>query len=125
MIPITSLSPEFTSVIAILVGILGVARLTRVIVFDTFPPAVWWRIRWDRMVPKEKGGWFELWNKLFHCWWCLSMWVALACIAWWVWLTPLHVAWALAWWVFWGALALGYIATMVIVRDDPNSDDED
>lgn len=30
-----------------------------------------------------------------------------------------------AWWVFWGGLALSYAATMVIVRDQRPSDDDE
>lgn len=119
------LGDGFIAVLAMIVGVLGIARLTRVLVYDTFPPAVWLRIQWDRLVPPEKGGWWSLWNKLLHCWWCLSMWVSVACILWWWLLIPLHPAWLYGWWVFWGALAASYVATMVIVRDDPNSDDEE
>lgn len=110
----------FIAILAIIVGVLGVGRLTRVIVYDDFPPSVWLRIQWDKMVPPEKGGWWALWNKLFHCWWCLGMWVGLACILWWWLVIPLGVGFAYAWWVFWGGLALSYAATMVIVRDTPS-----
>lgn len=96
------------AVAAILTTILGVGRLTRVIVHDSFPPAVWWRITWARIT---KDG---PWVKLFTCWWCLSFWVTLVCIGH-AWLSGL--AWH--WWLFWGALALSYVAAMVIARDEP------
>lgn len=94
------------------VAVLGVARLTRVAVYDDFPPAVWWRDRW--LTWTDGSGW----EKLFLCWWCLSFWVALACIGWWIagWFV-LWIAWA--WWIFWGGLAVGYLAPMLIVRDTP------
>lgn len=106
-----ALDPHFIAVIAILTGVLGVARLTRIVVYDDYPPAMWWRDTWKRIT---KDG---PWSKLFTCWWCLSPWVALVCIAWWVWLIPLHPAWMFAWWAWWGMLAAGYVATMIIVRD--------
>ena len=115
----------FIAVIALSVGLLGVARLTRVIVYDDFPPAAWVRIQWDKLVPPRRGPWWRAWNTLFHCWWCMGMWVALACILWWAFLIPLHPAWMYAWWVFWGALALSYVATMVIVRDTPPTHDDE
>lgn len=96
------------------VAVLGVARLSRIITFDAFPPAAWWRQKWVNWT--DGTGW----QLLFTCWWCLSCWVALACIGWWI--AGLYVAWvALAWWIFWGFLALGYVAAMVIVRDEPSS----
>ena len=98
--------------IAIIVAIVGVARLTRAIVHDDFPPFVWWRIKWSTWT---KDG---PWAKLFHCWWCLSFWVALVCIGWFL-LTAVHVFFLWTWWIFWGGLALSYLATMLIVRDEP------
>lgn len=96
--------------LAILTAVIGVARLVRAIVYDDFPPSVWWRGTWLRWT--EGTGW----EALFTCWWCLSFWVALACVGWWI--AGLFVAWiAWAWWVFWGALALAYLAPMLIVRD--------
>lgn len=100
------------AVLAILVGLLGVGRLTRVIVYDDFPPAVWWRIKWAEITHDGP------WKKLFTCWWCLSFWVSLGCIAWFL-LADLNVVILYAWWIFWGALALSYAATMIIVRDTP------
>ena len=101
------------AVLAILVGILGVGRLTRVIVHDDFPPAVWWRMKWSEIT---KDG---PWSKLFLCWWCLSFWVSLTCVGWFL-LVDIHPAFQWSWWIFWGSLALSYVATMVIVRDEPN-----
>ncbi len=101
------------AVAATLTAILGVARLTRILVYDDFPPAAWWRATWEGIT---KG---NSWNKLFNCWWCLSPWIALVCIGWW--LVGTLVPWvAVAWWVWWGMLAIGYVATMVIVRDEPS-----
>lgn len=111
------LENPYLAVLAIIVAIVGVARLTRVIVYDDFPPAMWWRERW---VEWTKGG---PWAKLFLCWWCLSSWIALVCIAWFL-LTDLHPIFLYSWWIVWGMLALGYTATMLIVRDEPNSNNE-
>jgi hypothetical protein len=103
------------AILAILVGIFGVGRLTRAIVHDDFPPSVWLRMTWDKIT---KDG---PWAKLFHCWWCLSQWIALLCIVHFL-LTDLAL-WVLwSWWIIWGSLALGYIATMVVVRDEPSDE---
>lgn len=100
------------ALLAIVVGVVGVARLTRAVVHDDFPPFVWWRIQWARITNDGP------WDKLFNCWWCLSFWVALTCIGWFL-LIDVHVFFLWSWWIFWGGLALGYLATMLIVRDEP------
>jgi|SRR5690606_4682656 len=102
----------WVALLAIAVGVLGVGRLTRAIVYDDFPPSMWWRQTWARWT--HDGPWL----KLFTCWWCLSFWLALICVGWFL-LTDLHPAVMYAWWIFWGALALGYVAAMVIERDTP------
>lgn len=109
------------AILAIATGILGVARLTRIIVFDDYPPAVWWRVKWTDWTENAPGAgpYRKMWVKMFTCWWCLSPWIALVCILWWMFLVPLHPAWLYAWWAWWGMLAAGYVATMVIVRDTP------
>lgn len=109
------LDNPWIAILAILVGILGVGRLTRVMVHDDFPPATWWRMTWDKITHDGP------WSKLFHCWWCLSFWVALVAIGWFL-LTDVHPVFLWSWWIFWGALALSYVATMVIVRDEPGDE---
>lgn len=99
--------------LAIVVAVLGVGRLTRAIVYDDFPPSVWWRIKWAEITHDGP------WKKLFTCWWCLSFWVSLVCIGWFL-LIDLHPVISYSWWIFWGALAVSYAATMIIVRDTPN-----
>ena len=102
-----------TIIAAALVAVLGVGRFVRIIIFDAFPPAVWFRIKWDDLTHKSS------WNKLFHCPWCLIPWVMLASIGWFFGglYGPVWIAWA--WWLFWGWLALAYVATMIYVRDEP------
>jgi hypothetical protein len=103
------------AVLAILTAILGVARLTRAIVHDDFPPSIWWRMKWSEWTHDGP------WSKLFLCWWCLSFWVALFCIGWF--LIGMLVPWiGWAWWIFWGGLSIGYLAAMVIVRDEPDNE---
>ncbi len=94
------------------VAVLGVGRLTRAVVYDDFPPTKWWRQVWAGLT-LDTG-----WESLFTCWWCFSFWAALLCIGWS--LGGLFVLWvAWSWWIFWGGLAVAYVATMVIVRDTP------
>ena len=100
------------AVLAIIVAVLGVGRLTRAIVYDDFPPSVWWRTKWSEITHDGP------WAKLFHCWWCLSFWIALVCVGWFL-LGDVHAFFAWSWWIFWGSLSIGYLSAMVIVRDEP------
>lgn len=108
----------FVSVLALLVGVLGVARLTRIVVYDEFPPSVWLRMTVTHAL-ENRGPYARAWGKIVTCWWCLSPWLFLVCILWWMLLIPLHPFFMYAWWAWWGMLAGGYAATMLIVRDTP------
>lgn len=108
----------FLMVLAVLALTLGSGRLTRVLVHDAFPPAIAFRIAWDKLTEGSE------WNKLFHCWWCLSFWVTLFGIGWFAWgQIPGWEYLNIAWWVFFGALGMSYIAAIVIARDEPINPD--
>lgn len=97
----------------IAIAVLGVARVTRVLVYDEFPPTMWIREMWLRLTRENA------WAKLWFCWWCMSVWIAALCVGWWI--AGLYVLWAAwSWWIFWGIFALAYLAPMVIVRDEPD-----
>lgn len=95
-------------VAAVVVGVLSVARLTRLLAQDTFPPSVWLRTMWDRVT--DDGPW----STLVHCAFCLAPWLAVPVLLW-GWLTDLHTPW----WLFNGWLAGSYVASMIVVRDEP------
>lgn len=100
-------------VFAIPVAILGPARLSRVIIFDAFPPAAWLRARWDDLVDEDSS-----WNKLLHCPWCLTPWLVFLALIWAV--IGFFVPWVgVVWWVIWGWLAISYVASIVIAYDEP------
>jgi hypothetical protein len=96
---------------AIVVGVLGAGRLTRLVVHDSYPPAVavreWWVRRWVRT-----DGSVSDWSKLTTCHWCFGPW-AFALVLLSAWLTDLH--WG--WWLFWGWLAGSYLTSIVVERD--------
>lgn len=95
-------------ILALAVAAFGVGRLSRILTYDTFPPAAYVRDLWSRIT---KDG---AWAKLAHCQWCATPWIMAVCIAW-GWFSSLH--WS--WWVFWGWLALSYVASIIIARDEP------
>lgn len=97
-----------TLLAATVVGILGVARLTRLVVDDDWPPMVWFRRKWDARLNKSS------WVTLIECPFCVSPYFAAVTIGWAV-LSDLH--WS--WWLFHGWLAVAYSAAMVNKRDIP------
>lgn len=91
---------------AVAVGVVSVARMTRLLTQDSFPPAAWLRSKWDEIT--DDGPW----STLFHCPFCMSMWLALPVILW-GWLSNLHISW----WLFNGWMAVSYLAAIVVMND--------
>lgn len=93
---------------AVVVGVASAARLTRLVVDDTWPPVVWlrgWYLSWAR----------PDWHDLVQCAFCSAPWATLGVLGWAV-VSDLH--WT--WWLFNGWLAAAYAAAMVVVRDTPD-----
>ena len=106
------LTEPWRIVAVVLVLALGVGRLSRVITYDDFPPAVRVRIWWATLT---KDG---PWAKLAMCQWCFTPWLMLFAIGWFfLGFVVLWIAWA--WWIFWGWLAVSYLASLIIRRDEP------
>lgn len=116
--------------VAAVVGVLGVARLTRLITSDAYPPMARLRDRWKVLtgvwVTDEETGDKELvdgpWTPLLTCPFCASPYLTAlalaAAIVADVWEPDLAslTGW---WWVLavWAAAAYG--ASMIVVRDEP------
>lgn len=92
---------------AIVVGVVSVARLARLITQDSFPPSVWFRMKWDDWT--NDGDW----STLMHCHWCITPWLTVP-VGLWGWLSELHTSW----WVFNGIFAAAYVSGMIVERDE-------
>lgn len=92
---------------AILVGIISTARITRLITQDTFPPSAWLRSRWDGLTEESP------WNTLMHCHWCLAPWIIIPVAAW-GFLADFNI-W---WWLVNGWLAASYLASIFVEHDE-------
>jgi len=102
-----SFDDPFVLVCAAVVAVLAVARFTRLIVDDDYPPTRWLTERFVRLVP-------EKWGVLVECSWCTSPYVA-AIIVGWAWATDLH--WS--WWFVNSIAALSWLAGFMNARDIP------
>jgi hypothetical protein len=87
-------------------AILSTARLTRLVVFDGYPPMAWARNRW-RVVTRDGE-----WSKLVDCGYCAAPYLAAGVLAWGHW-----TSWNFWWWAVNGWLAVSYLAAIVVARD--------
>ena len=102
-----SFDAPFVLIAAFVVGVLAVARITRLIVDDTFPPvraATDWYIRHTP----------EKWGALVECPWCVAPYITVVDMAW-AWSTGLH--WT--WWFGNVWAAVSWLAAWLTLRDIP------
>lgn len=97
---------HFEMVCAFLVGSAASARIARLIGFDSYPPVVWLRIKWDNATHNSD------WNKLIHCGYCSTPYIA-AADGGWGWVTHFQ----LAWWIVNIWLAASYAAAYIVSYD--------
>jgi hypothetical protein len=104
------------AILAVIVGVVGSARLTRVITYDDYPLTIKLRIWWDTVTHDGP------WAKLAHCHWCMGPWVTLIALVSFL-LSFLHPALGWAWWIFWGWLALSYWTSQYVHFDEGRGED--
>ena len=98
------------AILAVIVGVVGAARLTRVITIDDYPPSMALRIWWDTVT--NDG----VWAKLVHCPWCMGPWITLIALL--SFLVSFLAPWlGIGWWIFWGWLALSYWTSQYVYFD--------
>lgn len=113
------MSTEFYWVAVALVTVISASRLTRLLVFDKFPPIKWVR---DKYEDKTDG---SGWQWLALCGYCMSPWVTLFVVGWGllsgVYGTDAYLD-AAPWWVFNGIFAASYLAAVFMAHDGDESD---
>lgn len=97
---------HFEMVVAVIIGILSVARTARLIVHDAWPPVVALRIAWENRWGREG------WSKLIFCQYCVTPWMA-AGMALWFYLGGDH--WT--WWVINGVWGFSYVSAILVSYD--------
>lgn len=95
--------------LAVLIGILSVARTARLIIHDDFPPMMWLRGRIYALYD-EDSKWLGLWE----CPYCLAPYLSAGLIAW-AYFSDLH--WT--WWLINGWWAASYVAAIIYSYDQP------
>ena len=89
-----------------IVASLSSARITRLIVWDSYPPSVWVRMKWDALTNDGP------WATLVHCGYCFGPYASAAVL-----LSGWLSNWHTAWWLVNTWLALGYVAAMIMAYD--------
>lgn len=102
-----TLQETIVVVFAVIVGVVGTARINRVITEDDWPPAVKFRQFWHRVTNDGP------WSKLSDCPWCISPYVTAVNLAAAL-LSDLHPAW----WIVNGWLAASYAASWIQYHDE-------
>ncbi len=106
--------PEFLFWVAVaIVSTVSASRITRLLVFDSFPPVMWLRGRWDRLT--RHGDW----STLFHCQYCMGVWAAGFVVGW-----GYLVEFDQWWWLFNGFMSVGYGAAILMSNDGDESEGE-
>jgi hypothetical protein len=103
---VTSKDP-LTVVAAAVVGVVGAARLTRLVTKDHWPPMS--RVR-RKYVEMTRG---SDWSVLAECPFCVAPYVVAADLAW-----AMRSDLDRSWWAVNGWLAASYAASLLVVRDD-------
>jgi hypothetical protein len=99
---------------AVIALVFASARLTRVIVFDDYPPSRWVRNKWDQYTATSG------WNELFHCPYCMGVWVALPLV---VLAAGLTLGWGIfgtlvgLFWLVCAWLAVAYLSGIIVATN--------
>lgn len=110
------LADPWLFLVAATVAIVGVGRLNRLVTYDDYPPTKWLRETWTKIT---KGG---PWGKIAWCIWCFSPYASGVAIAWLI-LGVMVSPWiTLAWWIFWGWMAISYLASILTYFDEGKPD---
>lgn len=110
---------RFEIILALMLWVLGSARLVRLLLFDSYPPVAWLRDRWDRATSSEDG-YPGSWTPLLHCAYCAAPYVTLLTGVVSLWLLPASVPYSHAQTWFWltaGWAAASYAAAIAVAYD--------
>lgn len=114
------MSTEFYWLAVAATTIISAARITRLTVYDKFPPAQWIR---DKYLDATDG---SGWGLLALCGFCMSFWITGLIVGWGL-LAGVydyeHSTESIVWWIVNGIFAASYLAATYIANDGDESDE--
>lgn len=121
------MNETLTLLAALVLGTIGVARATRLVVADAYPPMVWVRNRFLDLIAYRYNSGHEGapgWEPLVTCPFCFSPYAGAVSLTWAVWSQaytgPAGLdSWSGWWWLLNIWAAVSYVAAMIVVRDEP------
>lgn len=106
--------------LAYVLGVLAVARATRLLTSDAYPPAEALRTRWTTWTARTRRR--RGWAPLLTCPFCAAPYLTAVALTWviaaGIW-SPDLTSWAGWWWVGVVWASASYLAAMIVVRDEP------
>lgn len=102
---------NFEWVAAAILSVVTTARITRLIVWDKYPPSVWVRTKWDQ-ITGDSDGQEGPWTELVHCGYCAGMYVAPVVV-----LSGWLSGWHTAWWVVCSCFTAAYLGAITMAFD--------
>lgn len=97
---------NFEMVAAFIFAIGATARLTRLLVFDHFPPSVWLRDRYSALTNDGP------WSVLMECGYCVAVWASAAVVA-----SGYFTDFHWVWWLVTGWLTVAYLGAVFVAYD--------
>lgn len=99
---------NFEIVAAVVIAVLSVARTSRLLTYDAYPPVVWFRMKWDAKIGREG------WGSLIHCQYCATPYMMIV-MALWFYFGGDHWTW---WWIN-GVWGFSYLSAITVSYDQP------
>lgn len=115
------MSTEFYWLAVVATTIVSTARITRLAVYDKFPPAQYIR---DKYLDATDG---SGWGLLALCGYCMSFWVTLLIVGWGLFVGVYdreNDTASLVWWIVNGIFAMSYLSATYIANDGDDSEDD-
>lgn len=101
----------FEWVAVAVVAVTSAARITRLMIWDVYPPVAWLRAQWTMRAPAK-------WEPLLKCGYCFAPYPTLAIVLW-----GYFTDWQTAWWIVNGTLGAAYAAAIMVTFDGEIAED--
>lgn len=102
---------DFQWIAAFIIGVGSIARITRLITWDTYPPSAWLRSKWSALTHDGP------WAVMLQCGYCFGLYAGLFVVGWAALdlRTDQEIDWP--WWAFNAWMAMSYWGSIMMAYD--------